>query len=485
MNSVFRFDRVLVAPTEAALGDVLTEAAKAANKGCRARLLLWTPAETRQLLADVAAATAGFRQWNGAGESKQRGWGKDTRSAVAVAWWADPVRRVHYRVAAERIHCASGNDRHNFLCPFAERPPLWIVHPDEVYFRDAADAAPWAICRCGTQGPPEAIGWMGLACAACHDRAEDGTLPREPDDWARTVLVGHTSWVGRVLFKPDGRTVLARSGGRILGWDVPTATEPAAVDVPRDTSAMAFSPDGETWAVGHAGSVVLSPARDPADRRTVTVGLPTDRLLDLAFSPDGATLAVALSGRVELWDVAGATRRAVVAERMTLHIPAHLLAFSPDGTTLAIAQGPQSAVRLVDVATTQARSLDVAGEVYSSEVLAFAPDGRTLGVIGRPPGAVCLIDIPTARLVRLDFTGANGLAFSPDGRVVAVACRDDALRLYAVPDGRPLGTWFWHQNSVGDVAFSPDGRWLATSSDDGHVKLWPAGALRTAGAASG
>jgi len=479
MSSVYRFDRVLVAPTAAALGDVLTEATKAANKGCRARTLAWTPADTHALLADVAAAPEGFRQWNGQGESKQRGWGKDTRSAVAVAWWTDPLRRVHYRVVAERIYCASSSDAKNFLCPYAERPPLWLVHPDEVYFREAKDAAPWAICRCGTQGPPEAIGWMGLVCAACHDRAEDGTLPREPGEPARTDLVGHTSWVGRLYFTPDGRSMYAhpRSGGMLRGWSLETGLELGRTDIPTGVGVMAFAPEGGTVVVGLSGRIERISTTDPTDRRSTAEGTWPDRLLDLKFSPDGATLAVAWARRVELRDADKLNVRSVVAELTPQHQPARLLAFSPDGGTLAIAQGYQRAVRLVDVATTQTRSLDIPGEVYSSGVVAFSPDGRTLGVIGSTPGLADLIDLATPRRIRLQFGRANGLAFAPDGRVVAVGGQDNSLRLFSVPDGRPLGVWFWHTHNVNDVAFSPDGRWLATSSDDGHVKLWPVAAL--------
>ena len=61
--------------------------------------------------------------------------------------------------------------------------------------------------------------------------------------------------------------------------------------------------------------------------------------------------------------------------------------------------------------------------------------------------------------------------------MLAVAGHDDSLRLYSVPDGRPLGVYFWHMQNLNAVAFSPDGRWLATSSDDHVVKLWPVAPL--------
>src|SRR5687767_11286885 len=120
---MLRFDRVLTAPDWAELERTLTAGAKAANKGCRTRKLDWAPGDTDALLLDVAGAPEGFRQWNGEGDRKQRGFGQETRSAVAVAWWTDPLKRTHYRIGADRVFCASSDVDHLFT-PHRQRPPL-------------------------------------------------------------------------------------------------------------------------------------------------------------------------------------------------------------------------------------------------------------------------------------------------------------------------------------------------------------------------
>jgi hypothetical protein len=245
---MLRFERVLTAPTRAELERTLSEAAKAANKGCQARTLHWTPADTQSLLLDGVGAPEGFRQWNGEGQRKQRGFGKETRSAVAVAWWTDPLKRTHYRIGANRVYCASSHADHLF-CPYGQRPPLWLTHPENVYFREEKEALiPFVICRCGAAGSPESLGWMGPHCAACYDRGAEGSALLIPaGDPVRTLLVGHTSWVGPVLFTPDGRSVISceRCGSRGLVWDLATGIAREVISGKDQLQAVALSPDGK------------------------------------------------------------------------------------------------------------------------------------------------------------------------------------------------------------------------------------------------
>jgi len=67
----------------------------------------------------------------------------------------------------------------------------------------------------------------------------------------------------------------------------------------------------------------------------------------------------------------------------------------------------------------------------------------------------------------------RSIAFSPDGRLLAVAAlQGDEATLWEIPLGKLVATLRGHVQGVASVAFTPDGKTLATGSHDRRVKLW-------------
>jgi WD40 repeat protein len=105
--------------------------------------------------------------------------------------------------------------------------------------------------------------------------------------------------------------------------------------------------------------------------------------------------------------------------------------------------------------------------------LAFSPDGRSLAV-ARVGDQVRIWDVATHRRRRTLPTMSmdTGLAFSPDGKVLAVADQGPAIVLWHSDTGEKLGTLECPGRRFIRVAYSPDGRTLAATSKDDTVMLW-------------
>jgi WD40 repeat protein len=294
----------------------------------------------------------------------------------------------------------------------------------------------------------------------------------------RAVLQGHRHRVGSLAFAPDGRLLAGGGGdGSVHIWDMSKGLKGGRLDFRHSgkVTSLRFSPDGKALASGGGDATVR--LWDVATDRQVIMRGHESEVSGVAFSPDGATLASAgHDGTIRLWDAAGGRERAVVR-----------------GHTYRVNK-TRAETRVIDgEAVTSYIALpgefeDIPIPIYS---LAYSPDGRTLATGGRADsgeGEVSLRDATTGE-ERMAFRPAgrpstgedvNALAFSPDGRLLALAGYG-TVRISDAFTGRVLASLkAGGYSPIHDVAFSPDGKTMTYSSDQA-VLSWDVEAVLKSG----
>ena len=299
--------------------------------------------------------------------------------------------------------------------------------------------------------------------------------------------------------------------------------EPPTYQLPPVVTAIAYSVDGSQLAVSGYREVLLH-AADGSGLEARLPGL-SDRIQSLSFLPDGKTLLAtggtpARFGEVQFWDLPTGKLKYSVTVCYDTVFGASV---SPDSSKVAFGCSDKT-VRVLEAATGRellkishhenwvlgtvftldwdrivSVGRDRAAKVVNASTGAFVENinrlrGELTAIARHPSRSTVVIggedripfyyriQRPRKMSINDDTTLIRefekqegeilGLAFSPDGRKIAVATASSRLPVYDVETGQRLLFLEGSQAGIYTVAFHPNGRQLAAGGFDGRVRIY-------------
>lgn len=295
--------------------------------------------------------------------------------------------------------------------------------------------------------------------------AQDNSIVRwHLDSGQKTLLAGHKSWV-RALAFPRGSQKLLFTGdyaGRILAW-LDGAEEPMpAYILPAHRGwvrALAVSPDGKMLAsCGNDNLVKLWSIPDGKLVRELTGH--ACHVYNVVFHPDGKQLISAdLKGNIKVWNLAGTQQggpdvRELDAKILHKYDPGFLadiggirsMAVSPDGSLLACAGITNVSNAFAGVGNPLILLFDFKSGKVKQQLRPKTPfQGTAWGTLIHPAGFIAGVGGGNGGILWFwkaenaqDFfslplpNNARDLDLHPDGRRLAVAFFDGAVRTYSM-----------------------------------------------------
>jgi WD40 repeat protein/serine/threonine protein kinase len=332
-------------------------------------------------------------------------------------------------------------------------------------------------------GPPMAQAGNEVAFRPGHEFAIAGGSPNTLTVWDPegeplfTRRIPGTSPYGG-QYSPNGKVLSVTDTNAVTLYDTrslqplgPPLPAPATTLTNGPTLALnTFTPDGTRLAI--AGDNVEF--FDVATRRRVGAAVPlASPAATAAFSPDGNTLAIGgTQGGLYLVDLPSGRRRGPLPN-ISPRVGSFVIneAFSPDSRRLVATTSTGQAVVYDHLRRAAPRATSLPGNPNTVSAARFSPDGSLLAT-GGLDGTLQLRDGRTLRplgpSIPTNQPVVIGIGFARNGRLLAAADLGSTVRLVDVASRQPIGDAFAGAGvSFPAHSFRPDGQVLTLSGPSG------------------
>jgi WD40 repeat protein len=293
-----------------------------------------------------------------------------------------------------------------------------------------------------------------------------------------TPLIGYMKRICDIAISKDGKLIASCSGydRTVTIWETTTGNGLATIMGASNISAVAFSPDGELLAFGlENGDIKLWGIRTRTEVKQLNGH--SSAVQKIQFTSNGKQIVTGSQDQtLMVWDAytgKGTTRFIIDKYRQVAG-----WAISQDERLAASSEsGNELVVREIASGRLVRRFYH---KRWSPAGLAFSPTDENLIVSVALDPDIKLWDLNSGE--ERPILGLRGfsqkpssVAFSPDGKLIAIGGDQAEIKVWEVSTGDHITTLTMEQCMVTKIAFSPDGKLLVAGDMLGKLRMWEMG----------